>query len=49
VWRILGWSLTLAVLAAAIFCAVALKLRWPGMRFYRGSASRSAGEISLCA
>ncbi|MGD0663931.1 MAG: hypothetical protein ABSD38_38340 [Syntrophorhabdales bacterium] len=49
VWRVLGWSLTLAALAAAIFCAVALKLRWPGMKFYRGSASRSAGEISLCA
>ena len=49
VWRILGWSLTLAVLAAAIFCAVVLKLRWPGMRFYRGSVSRSADGISLCA
>ena len=32
VWRILGWSIALAVVAAAIFWAVALKLRWPGIR-----------------
>jgi hypothetical protein len=48
VWRVLGWSLTLAVLAAAIFCAIALKLRWPGiMRLYHGSASGSAAAIPL--
>jgi hypothetical protein len=47
-WRVLGWSLTLAVLAAAIFCAIALKLRWSGiMRLYHGSASGSAAAIPL--
>jgi ABC-type Fe3+ transport system permease subunit len=49
VWRVLGWSLTLAIIAAAIFGAVALKLRWPAMRSSRGHASRSADAISLCA
>ena len=36
VWRVLGWSLTLAIIAAAIFGAVALKLRWPTMRSLAG-------------
>ena len=48
VWRVLGWSLTLAVIAAAIFGAVALKLRWPGMRFYRGLFTALRGNLPLC-
>ena len=29
VWRVLGYAIVLAALAAAIFCAIAFKLRWP--------------------
>ena len=29
VWRVLGYTIVLAALAAAIFCAIAFKLRWP--------------------
>lgn len=46
VWRVLGWSLTLAVIAAAIFCAIALKLRWPGIiRLHHGLAAGFADAI----
>jgi disulfide bond formation protein DsbB len=43
-WRILGWSIVLAVLAAAILCAIAFKLGWLDIT---GPAFRSAGAISL--
>ena len=43
VWRVLGYTIVLAVLAAAIFCVIAYKLRWPGITgFHRGPVFRSA-------
>jgi len=47
-WRVLGWSLTLAVLVAAILCAVAFKFGWLGiMRLYHGLAAGFADAIPL--
>ena len=47
-WRVLGWSLTLAVIAAAILCAVAFKFGWLGiMRLHHGLASGFADAIPL--
>ena len=43
-WRVLGWSIALAVLTAAILCAIAFKVGWPGIT---GPAFRSADAISL--
>ena len=31
VWRVLGYSIVLAALAAAIFYAIAFTLHWPGV------------------
>jgi hypothetical protein len=46
VWRVLGWSIVLAVLAAATLCAIAFKLGWLDItEFYHGPAFRSAGAI----
>ena len=47
-WRVLGWSLTLAVLAAAILCAVAFKFGWLGIvRLHHGLAAGLAEAIPL--
>jgi hypothetical protein len=35
VWRVVGYTIVLAALAVAIFCAIAFTLHRPGvMRFY---------------
>ena len=43
-WRVLGWSIALAVLTAAILCAIAFKLGWLGIT---EPAFRFADAISL--
>jgi len=46
VGRVLGYSIMLVVLLAAIFAAIAFVLRLPGTtRFYHGPFSRSGGAI----
>jgi hypothetical protein len=43
VWRVLGYTIVLAALAAAIFYAIAFKLRWPGITgFYDRPGNASA-------
>ena len=50
VWRVLWYSIILAVLVAAIFGVIAYALKWPGIiRFYHWTASRSAETIPLFA
>jgi hypothetical protein len=48
VGRVLGYSIMLAVLLAAICAAIAFTLRWPGItRFYHGIDFRSTRAIFL--
>ncbi|MGD0661064.1 MAG: hypothetical protein ABSD38_23630 [Syntrophorhabdales bacterium] len=42
-WRVLGWSLSLAALAAVIFYAIAFKLRWLGIIGFYDYAGNARG------